>query len=790
MNKHSFRILEYETVREIIARKTTNIYGRQAIEKRYPLKELEKIEDYQAQLKEANLLFDSEQVHIIGDLKPIKEYLKMAKKKIPLHPEAIIDINQILTASRLLKNYLSNQEQKTPLLKEGSVVLSINRDFETKVKKSFSEEALLKDSASDKLGQIRREKNTYKNKIQSHLDGILKNPDYLKMLQEPIITRREHRYVVPVKQEYRSKFPGLVLDSSASGATLFMEPTSVLRLTNELKYLESEEKHEEERILLQFSALIAGMEENLLINTGFLGHYDGLQACIRFMIDLDCIIPQLRKKAVLDLKKARHPLLGKEAVPIDIYLGMDFLGLIITGPNTGGKTVTLKTAGLLTMLGLAGFPIPAGDGSTIGMFHQIYADIGDEQSIKQNLSTFSAHISNINKILPHADSKTLVLLDEIGAGTDPSEGVALASGILNYLVQRGTRIIVTTHYNQLKVFASKKQELINAAVQFNEETLEPTYHLLIGLPGRSCALKIARRLGLPDEILRESREIMGSRSLHLDSLLSEIDQEKSRAREVRETIEKDKEKIEKLKEEYDSKLSRVEDDRQAMLDEIINEAESLREELVREIEKAKSEWRNSLKKSSTNLDDRKQARKNERKIKGELDKTIDKLKLIKEKHTRRKIEEKPVVRFEEGEVVKASGIGRVGTIVRIIDDEKAMVQIENLKMEVPLRDLAPMEAPLPTVEKSVRKILRQKALNVSDRLDIRGNRVEEGLEKISKFIDDAFLANLDTITIVHGKGTGVLRNAVKDYLKDHSRIKSYRDGELHEGGWGVTIVKL
>lgn len=793
MDNHAFKVLEFHQVRKIYADRTTNLYGKENIDKRYPLKDREQIDELQEQTREALSILNSQEPFTVGHLEDVRESLILARKQVPLSSEDILHVFQVAKVSRQLKKYLSVREALVPRICELSMQLETFRDFEKTVRLSIGEDGTILDSASSRLREIRKSIDKYNSLIHDKLDGFLKNPAYAQMLQEKIFTRREHRYVLPVKQEFRSRFPGIALDSSASGATVFMEPLSILDLTNELKYQIFDEKREIEHIRLEITREIAEISRALEKNIEIIGHFDALMAAARFMIEFDASLPKISQKPVLNLRKARHPLLGEKAVPIDIRIGKDFRGLVITGPNTGGKTVSLKTAGVLTLLALSGLPVTCGEDSIVGTFTGVFADIGDEQSIRQNLSTFSSHMTNIIKILPCAGKKTLVILDEIGAGTDPSEGVSLAIGILEYLINRGCRVIASTHYNQLKIFAGEHPEFSNAAVEFDEETLKPTYHLQIGLPGRSCALKVAEKLGLDSQILSRSREIMGQAHFRIENLLSEIDKERAIAQKERMQAQLQRQKLNHLQEEYNRKLEEVEMEKSSLLEEAVDEIESYANQIMQELKDTRKEWRKSLKEYREGKKSREETRSREKRLRSKLDQTIDRLRNLAKIKEEEEVEIKPV-RFVEGEPVNVEKLGRRGHFIEMLDNRNALVQVGNIKIEVPMRDLKKAEVDITgkaTEEVTpLNQLKLQKALSVSDEIDLRGMRVDEAIEKMKKYIDDALLANLNSFQVIHGKGTGTLRKAIREFLDNSPRVESYRDGELHEGGWGVTVVKL
>lgn len=788
MNPHTERVLEYKEVIELIAVKTTNIFGREYIESRRPLDDPYEIANIQAETSEAMQILVSVDSFVVGQLDDIREFIIMARKGRALETLEILKVYEIAVRSRLLKKYLSTREFMAPRLREQSVVVEIFSRLEAEIKKMIGPEGHILDRATPKLEAIRKNIAVLQGRVNSKLEQFLRDSQYRVMLQEPIITRREHRFVVPVKQEYRSQFPGLVLDTSGSGATLFMEPMVVLQMTNELKFQISEEKREEELIRKKLSGMIADVGDDLLRNIEFLGRFDSLQAAARFYYDNRCILPRIPTEPVIDLLQARHPLLGENAVPIDIKVGDEFLGLIITGPNTGGKTVSLKTIGLLTMLALSGFPIPAGEGSRVGIFTNIFVDIGDEQSISQSLSTFSSHMTQIIRMIPEVDSQSLVLLDEVGAGTDPSEGVALASGLLKYFMKKKVRVIASTHYNELKHFASHNENFRNAAVEFDEESLQPTYKISIGLPGRSCALKIASRLGLKEEIIREAEKALGSSYFKIEALLSEIDREKTIARKESEEAGTHKIEMEKLKDEYDLKLRDINKERQEVLDEARKEGQEFVDMVLGELRETRKEWRKSLKDYKKGGTERDEVREKEGSVKSVMDRTLKRLKSMQKKEVQDPVVESP--QFSEGDTVSIMDMGKRGQIAQLLNNDTALVQLGNIKMEIPLIKLEKVSVDFSDQPEAIANLRYQKAVNISTRLDLRGSRAEEAIQLISKHIDDACLANLSGFEILHGKGTGALRKAIQDYLRSNRSIKSFRDGELHEGGWGVTVVNI
>ncbi|HHW42549.1 MAG TPA: endonuclease MutS2, partial [Desulfotomaculum sp.] len=623
-----------------------------------------------------------------------------------------------------------------------------------------------------------------RQQVRERLERIIRSPAYQKYLQDPIVTIREGRYVVPVKQEHRAQVPGIIHDQSSSGATLFIEPMAVLESNNEVRRLEVAEKQEITRILGDLSAGVAAAAEEISLSLEALGRLDLIMARARYSQDLDAWSPRILSGAMLDLRQARHPLLSGAVVPVSIHLGRDFDTLVITGPNTGGKTVTLKTVGLLVLMAQSGLHIPAAEGSEMGIFQEVFADIGDEQSIEQSLSTFSSHLTNIVHILRHAGPDSLVLLDELGAGTDPTEGAALAQAILERLHGMGAKTVATTHYSELKNFAYARERVENASVEFDAVTLRPTYRLLIGKPGRSNAFEIAARLGLDGELVERARHFMTAEQIQVADLMQrlertrqEAEQELERAREMRREAESFKERYRVLQEELTAR-------REAILSRAKEEARSLVRGARREAEEAVRELRERL--SAETAREREEAIRAARRKLGGMQEQLQ--------------SGSPTRPAGDGAVPEAVAVGQTvflprfnqqGVVTALSQDDEVQVQVGMIKINVPLTDLRLVAGEKAAAgEVRTGSLLQDKARAVSTRLDLRGMRAEEALAEVEKYLDDATLAGLSRVYLVHGKGTGALRAAVQQQLKGDPRVKSFRLGEQGEGGLGVTVVEL
>ncbi|MCL2198055.1 MAG: endonuclease MutS2, partial [Defluviitaleaceae bacterium] len=663
--------------------------------------------------------------------------------------------------------------------------LTPNEPLEKEITRCIKPSAEIADNASPKLAEIRRNIRVAHDRVRDHLQSVIHSASYKNMLQDAIVTLRGDRFCVPVKAEYRGSFPGMVHDQSSTGATVFMEPLSVVELNNKIKDLHFEEKREEEKILQKLSGLVWENSESLEANMELITTLDVIFAKSSLALDMKASEPIFNTRGYVNIKKGRHPLLNPDAVvPTDIYLGGDFSMLLITGPNTGGKTVTLKTVGLFTLMGQAGLHIPAFDNSELAVFDDVFADIGDEQSIEQSLSTFSSHMTNIVGILENLHHNALVLLDELGAGTDPTEGAALAIALLSHLHARKIRTVVTTHYSELKLYALSTEAVENASCEFNVETLRPTYRLLIGIPGKSNAFAIAKRLGLSDEIIEEARALLSQKDIRFEDVITDLEAskklvliEQDRAAAAARDAEKLQQDVAKLEEKLRTQKEKILQQAREEAVQVVNEAKKESEKLVAQMRKQLEQARDGA--SQRELEEaRRQVREN-------LTALESALSPVSEKPHRT-----PPQNLRKGDRVYIHSMQQHGTVQTPPDNSgETQIQAGIMKIKVHVSDLSLDEKP--PEEKAaafVKKRAAMKSLNISPEIDLRGLMPEEATNQSERYLDEAFLASLSTVTLIHGKGTGVLRTAIHNMLKRQPNVKEFRLGKYGEGEDGVTIV--
>lgn len=716
----------------------------------------------------------------------VRAPLKRAQRGGILSIAEILAVGRVLSTAARLKTYPDDIECES--LKEHFEALYTNRELERRISSAIADEDTLSDDASAELGDIRRRIRAANGRVRDLLKSIISSQTYSKYLQEQIITMRADRYVVPVKSEYRSEVKGIVHDTSSTGATLFIEPMSVVEANNEIRTLADRERDEIERILAEFSADIAALAELIDMTYGVVSELDYIFARAHYALRYDCYRPILNDRGYINLEKARHPLLDQsKTVPVDITLGGDFDTLVVTGPNTGGKTVVLKTAGLLTLMAQAGLHIPAREGSVVAVFKNIFADIGDEQSIEQSLSTFSAHMVNIVHILKSVDDSSLCLFDELGAGTDPIEGASLAVSILERVRSCGAKTMATTHYSELKTYALGTQRVENASCEFDVETLAPTYKLLIGVPGKSNAFAISKRLGIDDGIIEQAKSYISGENLKFEDILEELEQSRREASIDKELSASYKAEIEKLKKDtaeknrsLNEKADKIIERARARAKEILDGAKRDADEISAELRKAKQ------------ITDNKRAQQEMEKVRRRLNKKIednsDKLAGVRFKSAE---SYKPPKTVKTGDDVELVAMGQKGVVCSLPDSSgNLMVKVGIMKIKTNLKDIKLIE-PSP-VKKQTRSetVSLGKTMNLSPELDVRGETVDSAVLLIDKFLDDAMLSSIGQVRIIHGKGTGMLRKGIHTYLKGLSYIKSYRLGVFGEGDSGVTIVEL
>ena len=784
MKEKTLRVLEFNKVKEKLKTYAITESGKRLVDGLTPYSSIYEVRKKLEESNEALDLLIRKGAPPFEGLFDTREALERAGKGGILTPGQLLRIGGMLRCSRRFKEYIERKEDEISYkhLEDLAYILTPIKKLENEIEKAIVSEEEISDKASQTLYGIRRSLKEKNSSVREKINSIVRANS--KYLQDSLYTMRGDRYVIPVKAEYKGAVPGLVHDQSSSGATLFIEPMSLVNLNNEIKELMLKEKAEIERILSELSALVYENIEEVNNNYKILTELDFIFAKGKYASRLNAILPTIREDRSFDIIGGKHPLIDpKIVVPSDIYLGEEFTTLMITGPNTGGKTVTLKTVGLLHLMALSGLLIPARDGSAVGFFKEIFADIGDEQSIEQSLSTFSSHMTNIISILEEADCDSLVLFDELGSGTDPTEGAALAVAVIETLKNRGSRLMATTHYSELKGYALRTVGVENSSVEFDGETLKPTYRLLIGIPGKSNAFEISKRLGLGEDVISKAKDYMSKENLQFEDLIRDL-QEKSiiANRDAREA-KRIRQEAEELKKKYTEKLEKLDKVRDKAYEDARREAKDIvsrAKDEADEIVKAMRE----LEKMGIAEGGRNRLEAERRKLKESLEE-----------------KEAAMIKSREnnGEPIKKVTLGMEAflpslnqrVIIVSMPDNKGEVQVEAgiMKINVKLKDLRIVEATPVKKEKKKREI-KLNLKSVESRIDLRGMDAEEACYRTDKYLDEAYMANLGEVTIVHGKGTGILRKAINDMLKRHPHVKSYRLGAYGEGGDGVTMVEL
>lgn len=724
-------------------------------------------------------------------LKPVREALDRADRGGGLNTRELLTIAGLLTAARRTREYFNADTGEKSAIDHLFLSLHGNRFLEDRIKSVILDEDTISDNASPELNDIRRKMRAAQAKSRQVLQRIISSPSYSKVLQESLITQRDGRFVVPVKAEQKAALPGLVHDVSSTGATLFVEPMGVVQANNEYIELEAREKKEIERILAELSADAANHREDIQWDYDALVHLDLIFARGQLSYKLDGVRPEIRRDGAIVLRKARHPLLDRaKAVPIDIELGDSFDTLVITGPNTGGKTVSLKTLGLLTLMAQCGLHIPAASGSQISVYERVLADVGDEQSIEQSLSTFSAHMTSIVRILQETDQRTLVLFDELGAGTDPVEGAALAIAIIQQVRRSGAKLAATTHYAELKTFAMTTAGVENASCEFDVESLQPTYRLLIGIPGKSNAFAISRRLGLPDDVVEDAKAQMAGDSVRFEDVLTQLEQK-------RQALEKKQVEVDRLYQQREEDARKGREFRTQMeraRDNARSRGEADARRILRDAKAAADQTMNELAELR-----RQQAKADAAQNLNEAQAAIRRgLNEAEEKLRSREFAPEPIPRpsrpIQKGDQVEIPGVKTLAEVVSVGKDGVLQLQAGRMKMTVKANEVRLVEEPAgrkkPAV--SIRPHAAQQLLRTaaSSELDIRGMESIEAESVVENFLSAAVMGRLETVTIIHGKGTGVLRKAVHDILRRNKAVKSFRLGVYGEGEAGVTVVTL
>ena len=731
-------------------------------------------------------------------LKNCEMALRKAEKGSNLSLRELMDVSSVLHNIRSVKDWRKRCEGESTSLDPLFEVLTPNRELENTIDNAVLSEEELADSASAELASLRRKINQAKLRVRERLDQLIKSPTQSKYLQEALVTQRDGRFVVPVKSEYRSEIKGLVHDTSSSGATLFIEPMAVVEANNEIRVLQAKEKQEVDRIIMELSVKVGEFAESIIYSYRSLVEIDLYFAKASLAYKMKATVPNILQTGEIDLKRARHPLIDPEkVVPIDVNLGKDFNTLVITGPNTGGKTVTLKTMGLLTLMAMCGLMLPVAENSSISVYKKVLVDIGDEQSIEQSLSTFSAHMTNIVSIIEEADSDSLVLIDELGSGTDPVEGAALAISIMERLAVYGAKVGATTHYAEIKEYALQTPGVCNASCEFDVETLKPTYRLLIGIPGKSNAFAISQRLGLPEEIIEAAKRNISAEKTRFEDVLSQLDQ-------TRQELEKEKEEVDRLRAEQLESKRNLEQFKQKTYKQMDRELQNAQEKANRIVSSVKAESEKLLQE----LDDIRRQKESEefsklvQGAKSSYRSNINRLEdtanpvigRVKEEYT-------PPRPFKKGDLVLITQLNEEGVLLSDPDNAgNVQVQAGIIKTKVPVSDLRLVDKKrrrqLNRMEKKsngggvTRTLTDKSQRSASSEIDLRGQTIEEGIMMVDQYIDSCLLMGIKTITIIHGKGTGALRNAIQQHLKNHKAVRSFRLGVYGEGENGVTIAEL
>ncbi|MGP4062523.1 endonuclease MutS2 [Halobacillus sp. H74] len=779
MNQRILHVLEFKKIIEQLNAQTASSLGKEKTAGLKPSSDIDQVRKWQMETDEAAQVLRLKGHVPLGGIFDIKPSLKRTTIGGILSAMECLDIASTIYGGRQLKRFVEDMDEpEMPILREMITGIVPMKELENDIRNCIDENGGVMDGASERLRSIRSKIRTYESRVRDKMDAFTKSK--AKMLSDAIVTIRNERYVLPVKQEYRGSIGGIVHDQSSSGATLFIEPQTVVDLNNQLQESRVQEKNEVEKILKELSETIAENHQTLYENVEVLGYIDFMFARAKLGKLMRASMPNMNDEGRIKMKQARHPLIpGDEVVPNDIELGEDYSSIVITGPNTGGKTVALKLVGLFTLMAQSGLQVPALDGCELAVFDEVYADIGDEQSIEQSLSTFSSHMTNIVDILKEVDHNSLVLFDELGAGTDPQEGAALAMSILDEVVQRDARVIATTHYPELKAYGYNRPGVINASVEFDIQTLRPTYRLLIGVPGRSNAFEISRRLGLDESVINSAKSHIGVDSQSVENMIASLEESKREAEHDYNEAERLLQEAEDLRNELKVKWNQFEEQREKLYEKAEAKAEKAIRQAREEAEGIVGEIRNMKSQAQMKEHEWIEARKMFEEAQPELAK-----KKQKSPAPKRDTQE-----LNSGDEVKLLTLNQQGTIVEQTGKNEYQVQVGVMKVKAKRKELEFVKAKQPYKEKPMATV-KGKSFHVKTELDLRGERYEDALNKLEKYIDDALLAGYPTVSIIHGKGTGALRTAVQNFAKNHRNISSHRAGGMNEGGSGVTVLEL
>lgn len=784
MEKRVLKTLEFDKIIEQVAAHCTSAAGKKFIGQLAPSRQLEEVRRLLEETDEGLALLRVRGNVPMGGIHEIRPHAKRAQIGGMLSAMELVEIADTIRASRILRQFLESVaeegEIRIPHMIGRKEAMPVLTGIEHEINAAIDDNGRVVDSASSALRSIRQSLRVQESRVRERLESYTRGKNASKMLSDSIVTMRNDRYVIPVKAEYRSHYGGVVHDMSSSGQTLFIEPDAVVQANNEIRSLKVKEKEEVDKILLALSASVQEVAHDIFVLVGLLAEIDVILAKAKYGTANKCTKPEVNGEGYIRLSKARHPLLPiEEAVANTIEFGHDITTIVITGPNTGGKTVTLKTVGLCTLMAQAGLPIPVLDGSEIAVFDSVYADIGDEQSIEQSLSTFSSHMVNIVDILQKFDDRSLLLFDELGSGTDPQEGAALAISILDEVHGRGARVMATTHYPELKAYGYNRPGVANASVEFDIDTLSPTYRLLIGVPGRSNAFEISKRLGLHRHIIDRAKTFTGEDRGEVDSMIASLESSRVQSEKDAERTHQLLLETEQLKKELAAKLADFEDQKERLTEAAKERAKKIVDQARAESEAVISDLRALRMNAGASVKEHEliEARK---RLEGAS--PVEQ----KKKAVLAKAGPRPL---EKGDEVKVLAYGQKGVLIEKVSDKEWVVQIGILKMKLPENGL---EYVKPEKEKKqvTAAAVRGRSGHVKLELDLRGERYEDAIARTEKYIDDALLSNYHQVSIIHGKGTGALQKGVQQYLKRHPRVQAYRFGEAGEGGHGVTVVEL
>lgn len=790
MEKKTLKILEYNKIIDMLREQAGSDLTKGIISELEPFDDVREIKEKQTETTEAVRLINHKGLLPVGGFYDIGEAVSLARKGGTLSMAQLLKVLANMKTADRIVTFLKGDVPEIPTITSIAELIVVHKNLAEEIDRCIISEDEMADNASPDLRRIRRSIARQNDAVKSRINRILNSGDNKKVLQDSIVTVRNGRYVIPVKQEHRGSVPGIVHDQSGSGATLFIEPQPIVELNNELRQLELDEQAEINRILKELSEGVSESYHDLKNNQELMVQLDLFMAKGRLSAAMNGEEPKISEEGIMDIRGARHPLIDeKKVVPIDIRIGEDYSTLVITGPNTGGKTVTLKTAGLFALMAQAGLHLPSDPGSSIPVYKDVFADIGDEQSIEQSLSTFSSHMKNIVRITERAEKGSLVLLDELGAGTDPTEGAALAISVLEELKRNGTDVIATTHYTELKKFAVSTEGVENASMEFDVETLSPTYRLNIGIPGKSNAFEISRKLGLSEKLIDRAGELIKGGDMAFEEVIASLEDDRKKAEEERDEAIMLGIEIKRQKEELDEKIKKFEEKKEKEIErakekarEIIREAkettEEVREEL-KEIAKLESLGERNVRFDKSRRKIRELEKKNRSSIKVETNSEPVDAKLLK-----------------LNDRVKILTLNQNGEIVSLPDDKgNLQVQVGIMRVDVNIKDIMLIDEGIN--KRRIRKkssgygrMYRSKVNSISSSIDVRGKNLDDAVMDVEKYIDDAFISGLNEVTVIHGRGEGILRKGIQEALKRSRNVKSFRNGGYQEGGDGVTVVKL